>query len=76
MKFSSILRSNLAYLSAIKDKIFLTSNSIFKFNTIRITPAAALRSAYGSLLPVGILFILNSPISVSSLEDNATILEK
>ena len=37
-----------------------------------MTPLAARRSAYGSLLPLGILPALKSPINVSSLIASAT----
>ena len=41
-------------------------------STIRITPSAALRNAYGSLLPVGFSSIAQNPTSVSILSANAT----
>ena len=42
---------------------------------IRITPSAALRSAKGSLLPVGFSSIVQNPASVSSLSASATAID-
>ena len=41
-------------------------------STIRITPSAARRSAYGSFDPVGFSSIVQNPVSVSSLSASAT----
>ncbi len=41
-------------------------------STIRITPSAARRSAYGSLLPVGFSSIAQKPTSMSSFSASAT----
>ncbi len=42
---------------------------------MRITPSAALLSAYGSLLPVGFSSIAQKPTSVSSLSASATAID-